>query len=198
MIEPYDVIERFLGQIPGRLRRQPKIDGVARGIARAFAEAASERNSIAIMLSDPSAAFGAWLDKWGKIVDEPRGGLVDREYRAIILGKIAALSSGGAPAGIAATWRALAFDPAPGAWRMFRNDETVEPFVELDALVDAFPSALYGERAASVLSLAIGTGIEAFGVLYVSGAFGHAGDPEVAPFDDASIAMTIQARGSAA
>lgn len=194
MSYPHDprIVDRFLSQIPGRLRRAPNFEGIARGIARTLQAQETERASIALMLSDPSAAYGVWLDKWGKIVDEERGGLGDREYRALILAKIAALSAGGTPAGIAATWRALAFDPV--VWRMHRNDETPEPFIELEALVDDFPSELYGMRAGRVLAFALGTGIDGFGVLFVDGAFGFEGDPEAAPFDDASISMTIPGR----
>jgi hypothetical protein len=118
---------------------------------------------------DPNFATGFQLDQAGQRVGEPRNGFTDPWYRRIVLGRVSAMQSGGAYAGITATWRALADNPTQ--WSVRRLPIAGNPCIACFALVDELPDAVWLARAGVILRDSVAAGVDVYGALYLEGAF---------------------------
>lgn len=103
---------------------------------------------------DPTIAVADALDLCGSRIGETRGGLLDDEYRRIILGRQAASVANGTAAGIWAMWLAVTGARADQA-RMLRWGAPDKPLVWLWATVDSAPSVTFLRRAGAVVRDAV-------------------------------------------
>ncbi len=180
MSYPYrpSIVEDLVALVPGACRKGfwlHLLGAVGDGVQRIE----DEQAAIGGFLADPRACSGVWLDRWGAVVDEPRDGLGDVEYLAIIEAKIAALTAGGTVDGLNAVWKALAFGPVRYQLReRVASDGSVE--VYLQAEISSMPSTTYLRRAGPILEDALAAGVTGYGVLYLDGGI-HSPRPGVYP-----------------
>jgi hypothetical protein len=142
---------------------------------------------------DPNFATGFQLDQAGQRVGEPRNGFDDPLYRRIVLGRVSAMQSGGAYAGITATWRALADNPT--TWSVRRLLIAGSPCIACFAVVDELPDSVWLARAASVLRDSVAIGVEVYGVLSLENGFELGSSGSGSGLDDGSLSALVQATG---
>lgn len=184
-----NVVKEGLELLPGSLRG-PTTDAVFGAVLEPLAEIHLTLAGLTVAL-DPALATGFQLRQAGERVGEPQGGLTDSEYRTIIAGRTCAMQAGGRPAGVTATWRALAGNPRDGAWSIKRMNTPGLPCVACYAQVDTIPSREWLTRAGTVLRSAVGAGIEVFGVLYRTDAFTLAPGGGLG-FDEGALSALVQ------
>lgn len=82
--------EKLISQLPGFLRVQPRVKALVRSLGGGV-QALEDLLWGMVTGSIIDSAEGTQLERWGKLVDEPRGSLIsDANYRPIIKAKILA------------------------------------------------------------------------------------------------------------
>lgn len=175
--------ERLVRRLPGK-RRTPKTSGLARALGLALQEVEDAALDM-VLAHTVEAAFGVWLDRVGRLVGEPRGGLDDTDYRRWIRARILASRAQGAvdrvleviaTASDAVEVRYVPSYPADYALELIPSaDLTVEQEARLVALAEDITPAGVGVRV----------------VVAETGYFGFDGDPDALGFGEGTFAGLI-------
>ncbi|MFZ5440449.1 MAG: hypothetical protein ACOZQL_10595 [Myxococcota bacterium] len=107
-----DYGERAVAKLLAQYRDKPKLAGLVRELAERAQEIEGALFD-AIKAWEVANASGAWLERLGEIVGEPRGGALDTEYRAFIAARIAANRSTGTVEDLLAVLKAWAGGTLP-------------------------------------------------------------------------------------
>ena len=108
-----DAVERALSRLAVQFRGLPNTEAIARIIGKQFQPIADAFADLYWKRSIDTGE-GAQLDRIGRIVGEPRGGVDDETYRLYLRAKIRANKSSGGPDQIIAVFQAM-FPASPGA-----------------------------------------------------------------------------------
>lgn len=162
-------------------RDKPRIVALIEALAEG-AQAVEDSLSSLIEDSRFATCQGAALDQWGAIVAEDRTGLNDIEYRQIITCKILAISCRGDTDSMIELGQRLFARPGvtfrhrtayPAASWFFAG-----PIDPEDA-----PTKQYIQRAGALFRVGKPAGVGTNGVLYRTGYFGFAEDPNASGYD---------------
>lgn len=105
-----DQRDRVLGAIAPYFAQHPSWKHLVEALCLPFREI---EDAIALLVFGQLVlknATGVWLDRWGTVINQPRGGLADQEYRMALLGGFRGLMSTGNAEDMMGTWKSLMED----------------------------------------------------------------------------------------
>lgn len=166
-------------------RRTPRTSAFARALAEG-AQTMEDEHFALLVDMDFNTAVGANLERWGQLVDEPRGGLSDEDYRRFIEARIAANRSGGSTEEIIRIWKLVV---AP-----FEDVQELSIYpahIFLSVVRQAEMSDAVVRRVKQMMDRAKPSGISLTLVEATTGYLGFEENPEAAPLDDGILARVL-------
>jgi hypothetical protein len=176
--------ELAVGQLIGELQK-PRICSLVEALATGV-QLLEDLNFALIVDRTLGTAVGANLDQWGDMVNEPRGGLADNDYRRFIAARIAVNESGGSTDELIKIWK-LVTAPQISVLEI----PLFPAGIHLQVLRETALDDDVARRVGAIMRDAKPSGVSLQLVEAVVGAFGFDTNPDAEPLDVGLFARSL-------